>query len=76
MLIKKNSNMLLFTKDKEKNTAFISLVNKLIALGIWGGSEKSDRDSNSNAILNKFIAFFTNIYMIYHVKYKNNKMYK
>lgn len=55
--------MLLFTKDKEKNTAFISLVNKLIALGIWGGSEKSDRDTNSNAILNKFIALFTNIYV-------------
>lgn len=56
--------MLLFTKDKKKNTAFISLVNKLIAPGIWGVSEKSDRDSNSNAILNKFIALFTNIYMI------------
>lgn len=65
--------MLLFTKDKEKNRAFISLVNKLIAPGIWGGSEKSAGDSNSNAILNKFIALFTNVYMIYHAKYKKIK---
>lgn len=59
----------MLTKDKEKNRAFISLVNKLIAMGIWGVSEKSAKDSNSSAILNTFIALFTNIYRIFHAKY-------
>lgn len=56
------------TQGKEKNRAFISLVNKLIAQGIQAISEKSAKDLNSNTILNKFLTLYMKIYMIFHAK--------
>lgn len=52
---------MLLTQCREKNRSFVGLVNKLIAQGIWGTSEKSAEDSNSNTILNEFITLYTKI---------------